>query len=118
MSPLMILLVIGAHVRLTRLVTADTIFEPLRQWVTKRTAKLKRGEKIAYLVRCSWCMSIWLSPVWVAAWWLPDGAVIVGAGALTGSLIAGWIGMFEMLTTDVLSITESTAKLLSDDDDE
>lgn len=47
-----------AVARLTRLVTADSIFLFLRRWVVN-----KWGEESspAYLVHCVWCTSIWIA---------------------------------------------------------
>jgi hypothetical protein len=60
---LVIFLIIGTTARLTRLVTADTITDPLREWVAaKAKQKLSRAvwHKIDDLLVCPWCVSIWV----------------------------------------------------------
>lgn len=55
--------------RLTRLATRDEITEGLRETIEKELgtavdAKLiteKTGEKLVYMLRCDWCMSIWVA---------------------------------------------------------
>lgn len=51
------LLAFLACYRLTRLITADVITQPLREKVADRSPFL------GYLVSCDWCLSIWLAPV-------------------------------------------------------
>lgn len=46
-----------ATYRLTRLITADQITEPIRLWAARRSKWL------GYLTTCDWCLSIWISPV-------------------------------------------------------
>lgn len=41
--------------RLTELVTADEVTRPVREWVAKR----RPGSKIAYLIGCPACVSVW-----------------------------------------------------------
>lgn len=57
-----------AVARLTRLVTLDKIMQPARGWVVERCGA---DSQLAYLVHCPWCMSPWiaaaLTPV---TWWL------------------------------------------------
>lgn len=49
-----------AFARLVVLLTADTITEPVRDRVV--TALMERGrKKLAYLLLCPWCISIWLA---------------------------------------------------------
>jgi hypothetical protein len=54
-----VLLAIGIVLRLTRLITTDTITSPIR---TRLPGKLYE------LATCAWCTSIWLAPV-AASWW-------------------------------------------------
>jgi hypothetical protein len=74
-----------ATYRLTRLVTADKITEPIRRFVEVRS------QWLGYLVTCDWCLSIWVAPlpalVAIRAgdrWWVQAGLVALGASALTG----------------------------------
>lgn len=84
--PFIILLcatVVGA--RVTRLLTADVVFQPFRDWVLRR-----RGAESAwtYFVHCPWCVGMWvafvLAPLawftapgeWgVSAWWGVPGVI-------------------------------------------
>lgn len=61
--------VVGASARITRLVGADTITEPLR---SKLTSWTKSTKPAAFLV-CPWCSGFWISVVvtWIA--WLVNG---------------------------------------------
>jgi hypothetical protein len=86
MSTLLVVLLIGAVIRLTRLVTTDAIFEPLRSWIEHRSPV-----KVAYLIRCDWCMSVWIGfAVFTLGWYAPDTATWIVSGALTASLVTGW----------------------------
>jgi hypothetical protein len=60
-----LILAIGAAARLTRLVTIDTITAPLRARVMKATGD--PDHPVSVLMRCPWCMGVWISGP-VAAW--------------------------------------------------
>jgi hypothetical protein len=45
--------------RLTRLVTTDVIFNPVREKIWKKSPPHKNG--VGYLITCDWCTSIWTS---------------------------------------------------------
>jgi hypothetical protein len=86
MSTLLVVLLIGATVRLTRLLTTDALLEPGRAWIERRSPA-----KVAYLTRCDWCMSVWVGfAVFALGWYAPDTAAFVVSGALTASLVTGW----------------------------
>jgi hypothetical protein len=86
MTPLFVVLLIGATVRLTRLLTTDALFEPGRSWIERRIPA-----KAAYLLRCDWCMSVWTGfAVFLLGWYAPDTATWIVSGALTASLVTGW----------------------------
>ena len=62
MSPLGFVVVCLAAARITRLVTDDTITEPLRVWASDK--------RFVYgLITCPWCIGFWISLVIVAVWW-------------------------------------------------
>lgn len=55
----LLIVVLGAlsTARLTRLVTADQLTEPLRRRVIQR---VQEGGHLEYLVSCAWCASVWI----------------------------------------------------------
>jgi hypothetical protein len=89
MSTLLVVLLIGATLRLTRLLTTDALLESGRSWIERR---LPAGmAKLAYLIRCDWCMSVWVGfAVFTVGWYAPDTPTWIVSGALTASLITGW----------------------------
>jgi hypothetical protein len=89
MSTLLVVLLIGATARVTRLATTDAIFETPRSAVERRAP-----EKLAYLIRCNWCASVWIGfAVFIFGWYAPDTMVLIVAGALTASQLAGWAAL-------------------------
>ncbi|MCF8610049.1 DUF1360 domain-containing protein [Gordonia sp. HY285] len=89
MSTLATLLTVGFIIRLTRLLVADQITYKLRARIV---VKLGPDNPIAYLVTCSWCLSVWTGAgVGLAAFWWGDTRwwfVMTLAG--TASLLTGW----------------------------
>lgn len=84
-------LAVGCTARLARLVTADTITEPAREWIARK-AKAENPRlwtKLDDLVQCPWCVSVWVSVPTAFALVGPAGFVVVGATAMTSSLVAG-----------------------------
>lgn len=59
---LWLLLFAMATARLTRLVTADFIFERFRVWADVK------AQSFGYLVSCDWCLSIWFAAPMGFAW--------------------------------------------------
>lgn len=72
-----------AVARLTRLVTDDTITEPLRQRVAGRWPQAET------FLRCPWCVSIWLAAGWAGLSALAPSVVATGGPILAWSQIAG-----------------------------
>lgn len=67
-------------------------------------------EKAAYLIRCDWCMSVWVGfAVFLFGWYAPTTMVLIVAGALTASQLAGWAAM----VTGLMETAED--KMLGDD---
>jgi hypothetical protein len=100
---LLIVLVCAAVYRATRLIVADDIALPLRMWVMDRFGE---DGKMAYLVECPWCMSIWVGAAGVAGLtvaadvlgWVDHGvpyplAVWLAASAFTG-VVSEVLGLF------------------------
>lgn len=70
MSAVTLLLIALATARLTRLVTTDVLLEKPRHWALQRLAD--RGpvrDKLAYLIVCDWCASVYVGAAVAGAWW-------------------------------------------------
>lgn len=83
-------LAVLACYRLTRLVTTDTITEPLRELVQHRG-------RVGYLVGCDWCVSVWVGvPVSALVVWAGGSRVVVfGFGVLALSALVGFGSIVE-----------------------
>lgn len=93
MSAVLVVLLIGATARLTRLLTTDALLEPGRARIERRLPA-----KMAYLTRCDWCMSVWVGfAVFPLGWYAPDTIGWVVSGALTASLITGWMTLISQV---------------------
>lgn len=83
-----------AGARLTRLITQDRITRAPREWALRR---LPDGHLLAYLLVCSWCVSMYVSLPTTVAWmawgdhWLFRGVT----GALAMSYVIGWLAARE-----------------------
>lgn len=98
MSTLLVVLLIGATLRITRLLTVDAIFETPRSWLER-----KLPEGVAYMLRCDWCMSMYVGiAVFTLAWYAPSTPVWIAAGALAASLIAGWAAVADSAIVDLV----------------
>jgi len=88
---LLVFLIVGATVRLTRLVTADYLLHDVRDWLTERWGE---DSHRAYLIGCDYCASMWLAvPTATVGWlWGDNRVVAIGLIALTASQIAGMLG--------------------------
>lgn len=93
MTPLELVLAVGAVARLTRLVVADQITAGARGRIQRRF-DVEHG--IGYLVGCPWCVSIWVgaptvatAAVWGSETWWQAGAALLLASHMTG-LAAEW----------------------------
>lgn len=83
-------LAVVAVVRLTRFVNVDLLFEPVRAVVERRAGA---DSRIAYLLSCPWCASIWIAAAVMPAAYLAAGAPAtafeVVASILAASYAAG-----------------------------
>lgn len=104
MSVALIVLVLLAVWRLARLIAVDEIAVPIRRpverWAERTEGKGRRGRlaaKLAYLVTCPWCVSVWAGfPAAAIAWHFPtSGWVWVPAIALTASGMSGMLATVE-----------------------
>jgi hypothetical protein len=91
---LLVVLTIGATMRLTRLVTADYVTSPIRERLTDRWGE---DSKRAYLIGCDYCASVYIAPIvaTVAVLWGDNRVVLIGLIALTASMIAGLVAAHE-----------------------
>lgn len=79
---LLVVLVVGTVARFTRLVTKDTILDPVRRRIerkVKREASPAVWRKVDDFLVCPWCVSVWVSiPVAYVAVWFPTNRFILG----------------------------------------
>ena len=94
MTPVMLILIAVATARLTRLVTTDVLTAPLRdplvRWLAQRGAI---AERLAYLVVCDWCASVYMGAAVTGAWWAWGETIWYTAAltALTASYVTGFL---------------------------
>lgn len=94
MTWLLVVLAVGATIRLTRLVTADYITEPIRDRLIRRWGE---DAKRSYLVTCDYCASMYVAPIVAAVvvLWPDNRVVIAGLIALTASYLSGLMAAHE-----------------------
>lgn len=84
------MLAIGAALRLTRLITRDTITRPLRTWVVNRYGPETLPDEF---IRCPWCVGFWISAVVAALALTPavaeSGLFLFATATLTLSYLVG-----------------------------
>lgn len=82
-----------AVARVTGLIVADSITEPIRDWVTVRLddRPATLGQAITTLITCPWCAGMWVSLVAAPlVWFWGDWPVmLIVAIALAFSQVAG-----------------------------
>jgi hypothetical protein len=89
----------------TRLITDDAIAAPVRTWLRNRFGY--RG-RVAYLIGCPWCLSIWIA-----------GAVVPVAyfyGHTTGFTIAGLIGLLSYAAGICATWLDGGAHIVTEED--
>ncbi len=95
MPVLTVTLLIAATARLTRLLTTDALCEPARAWIERRVSS-----RISYLIRCDWCLSVWLGfATFTFGWYAPPTFVLISTGALTASLVTGWLATLDEMVS-------------------
>lgn len=87
-----ILLIIGAAVRLTRLVVDDSLTEPFRNWVQDKESDVHgyyNTISFTTLLSCTWCAGMWisagvvgLSVAWHGFYW---GWLVLSVAHLVGT---------------------------------
>jgi hypothetical protein len=87
---LLVVLVVLATARLTRLITADRITGAARKWVDERYGE---DDLRSYFITCDFCVSTYIAPIVAGATILwPDNRVLVGGLiALTASYVTGML---------------------------
>lgn len=78
-----------ATFRVTRFITTDFLFDPMRQWIWKKFPP--ETTKIGYLITCSWCSSFWVAAIIIAAYLLAPSITFVVSLVLSISSIVGYI---------------------------
>lgn len=80
-----------ATYRLTRFITTDVLFEPIRERVWKR---FPVNTKLGYLFTCNWCMSFWVGSFVIFSAMIITELVIAYA-VFAVSAIAGLLTAYE-----------------------
>lgn len=79
-----------AVARLTRLVTTDTITEPVRNWLAViRPGRLAERPRVAEFLTCPWCISFWIAIGVVMLQTLAPSACLPISAVLAFSQVAG-----------------------------
>lgn len=87
-----------AVARVTRLITTDVLFDAPRNWLVRKLIE-HEGEpneiraKLAYLIICSWCVSIYVGAAGAGAWyaWGETVLFVVITAALAASYVTGFL---------------------------
>lgn len=93
MNTLALVLTLLATARVTRLVTEDTLLDPPRTWALGKLLARNPEHKVAYLLTCPWCVSVYVGAAAAAAWWAwGDTRIFTAAvAALAASYVAGFL---------------------------
>jgi hypothetical protein len=85
-----------ATYRVTRFITADALFEPVRGRL-ETISEDREWHRITYLLNCDWCLSIWVAPFPTAAimLWPDNRAILAVLLILTFSAITGLASTWE-----------------------
>ena len=82
-----------ATYRTTRLFTRDTILNPIRNWIWKKSPPEKSF--IGYLLTCEWCMSVWVGSGFVLSAIIIPVETYIVATISALSAIAGLLTAYE-----------------------
>ncbi len=83
MNVVVFLLALGITCRITRFITKDTLAAGFRSWTAERFGD---DSKLAYVVTCGWCTSIWVSGAVVPLAYLAGSTVAFQSVALVLTL--------------------------------
>ena len=75
-----------AVIRITRLITTDTVFNSIRERIWKRYPP---STGPGYLITCNWCSSIYAASLVVLMYRIAPDYTIIGSTVLAMSMIAG-----------------------------
>lgn len=83
-----------SNTRVTRLVTTDEITRPLREAMLRRLDDERPGHvRLAYLMECGWCASVWVAALhvgaallWLNSPWLWAALSVMALSQITGML--------------------------------
>lgn len=78
-----------AAFRITRLITADRIFDSLREKIWNKFPPNRVN--IGYLITCDWCTSIWVAPIVIFSYLLVPSVVFVVSLVLATSAVVGFL---------------------------
>lgn len=94
---MIIVLTVFAVARVTRFVTQDVLFEEPRRRVLQKLINQGRAravrDKVAYLIVCDWCSSVYVGALGACAYAAWGGTLpfMVVTLALTSSYATGWL---------------------------
>jgi hypothetical protein len=79
-----------ATYRVTRFITADALFEPVREKI-ESVLEARSWHRGVYLINCDWCLSIWVAPLPAIAvmLWPENRGVLLALLILTFSAVTG-----------------------------
>lgn len=103
-----------AVARVTRLVNADVVFDPVRLWVARRLSGVSRAAEecefsgrdglaarlrrvqgrwgaVTYFLGCPWCVSVWLAAAtaWIPLWFAGNRVAVYAGVVLAVSHVVG-----------------------------
>jgi hypothetical protein len=78
-----------ATIRITRLITTDTIFSSAREKFWKRFPPEK--SMYGYLLTCNWCSSIYASTLVMSMYKITEGPALFVSSILALSCVAGFV---------------------------
>ncbi len=92
---MIVILTVLAVARVTRLITTDTVFDDLRNPVIRWLVRDGRESRLAYLIMCDWCSSVYVGAAAAGAYWtwgetMPYMATVL---ALAASYVTGFLAM-------------------------
>lgn len=97
MTALSVTLMVLAVARVTRLITTDVLFDGPRSWVLQKLINPGRArtlrDKIAYLIVCEWCASVYVGAAGAGAWYAWHGTMpfMAVCAALAASYVTGFL---------------------------